>query len=60
MLHAHVIQLEDVGETIEKLRIGHDGKGFGSGWHLNKVEIRRLMQSGKVRYMSVIKNFIIS
>ena len=43
-----VLQLEDVGDIIEKIRIGHDGTGFGSGWHLEKVEIRRLKESGKV------------
>jgi len=25
--------------ALKKIRIGHDNKGFGSGWHLNKVEI---------------------
>ena len=51
-----------MGDRIEKLRIGHDGKGFGAGWHLDKVEIRRLLQSGKVQlathssyYSSVFK-----
>ena len=24
---------------VKKVRIGHDNKGLGSGWHLNKVEI---------------------
>lgn len=42
-----VVELEDVGDTIEKIRIGHDGSGFGAGWHLDKVEIRRLNDSGK-------------
>lgn len=28
--------LEDVGKPY-KIRIGHDGKGFGAGWHLDKV-----------------------
>lgn len=40
--------MEDIGKTIEKLRIGHDGTGFGAGWHLDKVEVRRLDASGKV------------
>ena len=44
-----VLQLEDVGDEIEKIRIGHDGSGFGAAWHLNKVEIRRLKDTGKVR-----------
>ncbi|CAL1540467.1 unnamed protein product [Lymnaea stagnalis] len=42
-----IVELEDVGETIEKLRIGHDGTGWGSGWHLDKVEVRRLHETGK-------------
>jgi hypothetical protein len=41
-------QLEDIKGEIEKLRIGHDGKGFGAGWHLDRVEVRRLKDSGKV------------
>ncbi len=41
--------MEDVGDKIEKLRIGHDGKGWGAGWHLAKVEVRRLKEGGKVR-----------
>ena len=44
-----LLQLEDVGDEIEKIRIGHDGSGFGAAWHLNKVEIRRLKDTGKVR-----------
>jgi len=40
--------MEDIGDEIEKLRIGHDGKGMGAGWHLDKVEVRRLKESGKV------------
>ncbi len=43
------MQLEDVGDSIEKIRIGHDGTGFASGWHLDKVEVRRLKDNGKVR-----------
>ncbi|XP_013416715.1 lipoxygenase homology domain-containing protein 1 isoform X2 [Lingula anatina] len=42
-----VLELEDVGDTIEKIRIGHDNSGFGSGWHLSKVEVRRLKDTGK-------------
>ncbi|XP_076450682.1 LOW QUALITY PROTEIN: lipoxygenase homology domain-containing protein 1-like [Babylonia areolata] len=42
-----VVELEDVGETIEKVRIGHDGSGFGAGWHLDRVEVRRLHDTGK-------------
>ncbi|XP_048241483.1 lipoxygenase homology domain-containing protein 1-like isoform X2 [Haliotis rufescens] len=42
-----VIELEDVGQTIDKIRIGHDGSGFGAAWHLNKVEVRKLHTTGK-------------
>ena len=37
-----------MGETIEKIRIGHDGSGFGDGWHLAHVAVRKLHDSGKV------------
>lgn len=30
------IKCEDLG-ALRKLRIGHDSKGFGSGWHLKEV-----------------------
>lgn len=30
--------LSDI-QTLSKIRIGHDNKGLGSGWHLNKVEV---------------------
>ncbi|XP_059505870.1 lipoxygenase homology domain-containing protein 1 [Stegostoma tigrinum] len=42
-----IVELEDVGECIEKIRIGHDGRGLNSGWHLDRVAIRRLLQKGK-------------
>lgn len=41
-------QLDDIGSSIEKIRIGHDGTGFGSGWHLHKVVIRRLLDFNDV------------
>ena len=41
-------QLEDVGDVIEKIRIGHDNRGVNPGWHLDRVEIRRLLRKGKV------------
>lgn len=41
------LQLVDVGDVIEKIRIGHDGKGIGAGWFLDKVEIRRLLEDNK-------------
>ncbi|XP_074659812.1 lipoxygenase homology domain-containing protein 1-like [Tubulanus polymorphus] len=46
-----VVELEDVGDKIEKLRIGHDGTGFGAGWHLNKVEIRKLKEDVHINEM---------
>ncbi|XP_074850459.1 lipoxygenase homology domain-containing protein 1 isoform X1 [Carettochelys insculpta] len=42
-----IVELEDVGDTIEKIRIGHKGGGLNSGWHLDRVEIRRLLPNGK-------------
>ncbi|KAI3372735.1 hypothetical protein L3Q82_023197 [Scortum barcoo] len=40
-------QLEDVGDIIEKIRIGHDNRGTNPGWHLDRVEIRRQLRKGK-------------
>ncbi|CAF2713886.1 unnamed protein product [Rotaria sp. Silwood2] len=42
-----VLELEDVGKDIKKIRIGHDNRGFGASWHLDHVEIRRLDKSQK-------------
>ena len=32
------LQLRDLGE-LQQLTIGHDGHGWGSGWHLKKVVV---------------------
>lgn len=42
------MQLADVGDIIEKIRIGHDNRGVNPGWHMDRVEIRRLLRKGKV------------
>ncbi|XP_075441794.1 lipoxygenase homology domain-containing protein 1 isoform X2 [Ascaphus truei] len=42
-----IVELEDIGDVIEKIRIGHNDKGMNSGWHLDRVEIRRLLPNGK-------------
>uniref|UniRef100_A0A3B4DKH5 PLAT domain-containing protein n=1 Tax=Pygocentrus nattereri TaxID=42514 RepID=A0A3B4DKH5_PYGNA len=42
-----IVELEDVGDIIEKIRIGHDNSGTNPGWHLDRVEIRRLLRKGK-------------
>uniref|UniRef100_A0A8C3XGD8 Lipoxygenase homology domains 1 n=1 Tax=Cyanoderma ruficeps TaxID=181631 RepID=A0A8C3XGD8_9PASS len=42
-----IVELEDVGDMIEKIRIGHHGGGLNSGWHLDRVTIRRLLPNGK-------------
>uniref|UniRef100_A0A8C9SD10 Lipoxygenase homology PLAT domains 1 n=1 Tax=Scleropages formosus TaxID=113540 RepID=A0A8C9SD10_SCLFO len=42
-----IVELEDVGDVIEKIRIGHDNRGINAGWHLDRVEIRRLLRKGK-------------
>lgn len=44
-------QLEDIGDVIEKIRIGHDNRGTNPGWHLDRVEIRRQLRKGKVSNM---------
>ncbi|XP_025786923.1 lipoxygenase homology domain-containing protein 1 [Puma concolor] len=38
-----IMELEDVGEIIEKIRIGHDNTGINPGWHCSHVDIRRLL-----------------
>ncbi|XP_037020906.2 lipoxygenase homology domain-containing protein 1 isoform X1 [Artibeus jamaicensis] len=38
-----IMELEDVGEIIEKIRLGHDNTGINPGWHCAYVEIRRLL-----------------
>lgn len=38
-----------MGDVIEKIRIGHDNRGVNPGWHLDRVEVRRLLRKGKVR-----------
>ncbi|XP_068857631.1 lipoxygenase homology domain-containing protein 1 [Aphelocoma coerulescens] len=42
-----IVELEDIGDIIEKIRIGHNGGGLNSGWHLDRVTIRRLLPNGK-------------
>ncbi|KAM7392648.1 hypothetical protein PAMA_007662 [Pampus argenteus] len=42
-----IVELEDVGDVIEKIRIGHDNRRVNPGWHLDRVEIRRLLRKGK-------------
>ncbi|XP_034956813.2 lipoxygenase homology domain-containing protein 1 [Zootoca vivipara] len=42
-----IVELEDIGDILEKIRIGHDGTGINPGWHLDKVQIRRLLPNGK-------------
>ena len=42
------LELDDVGSDIRKIRIGHDDEGMFSGWHVDKVEIRRLKKNGRV------------
>ncbi|XP_035377622.1 lipoxygenase homology domain-containing protein 1-like [Electrophorus electricus] len=42
-----IVELEDIGDIIEKLRIGHDNRGVNGGWHLDRVEVRRLLRKGK-------------
>uniref|UniRef100_A0A667Z1M9 Lipoxygenase homology PLAT domains 1 n=1 Tax=Myripristis murdjan TaxID=586833 RepID=A0A667Z1M9_9TELE len=43
-----IVELEDIGDVMEKIRIAHDNRGINPGWHLDRVEIRRLLRKGKV------------
>uniref|UniRef100_A0A803J699 PLAT domain-containing protein n=1 Tax=Xenopus tropicalis TaxID=8364 RepID=A0A803J699_XENTR len=36
---------------IQSIDIGHDGKGFGSGWFLDKVEIIHMATNSKIVFM---------
>lgn len=38
------IEAKDVG-NIFKIRIGHDGSGIGSGWYLEKVDLKYLVMA---------------
>lgn len=46
-------KLEDVGEVIEKIRIGHDNTGMNPGWHCSYVDIRRLLPDKDVSFRSI-------
>lgn len=54
------MQLADVGDVIEKIRIGHDNRGVNPGWHLDRVEIRRLLRKGKVVSTDTVTFFFFS
>lgn len=43
------IKSSDVG-LIRKIKIGHDGKGIGSGWHLKEVIIDAPKLGKKLRF----------
>ncbi|CAC5411596.1 unnamed protein product [Mytilus coruscus] len=40
-----LLEAADLGD-IRKIKIGHDGSSFMSGWHLNKVLIKRRPKAG--------------
>ncbi|XP_038600030.1 lipoxygenase homology domain-containing protein 1 isoform X2 [Tachyglossus aculeatus] len=42
-----IVELEDVGEVLEKIRIGHDNSGINPGWHCDHIDIRRLLPGGE-------------
>lgn len=52
------MQLADVGDIIEKIRIGHDNRGVNPGWHMDRVEIRRLLRKGKVQIQNLFFVFL--
>ncbi|CAF1135774.1 unnamed protein product [Rotaria sordida] len=44
-----ILELEDIGDYIEKIRIGHDNSGFSPSWHLDRVEICPLIKGQKTK-----------
>ena len=48
-------QLEDIGDSLDKIRIWHDNEGLTPGWKLDKVEIRKLHDSGKVGMVTLFR-----
>jgi hypothetical protein len=48
-----IVEGPDIGEYIKKIRIGHDGTGFGAGWHLAKVEVRQLEKHGDSQHSRI-------
>lgn len=40
----------NVGKPMTKIRIGHDGTGFGAGWHLAKVVVENLATGESVTF----------
>uniref|UniRef100_A0A8C5H2G2 Lipoxygenase homology domain-containing protein 1-like n=1 Tax=Gouania willdenowi TaxID=441366 RepID=A0A8C5H2G2_GOUWI len=32
-----IVELKDIGDVIEKIRIGHDNRGVNPGWHLDRA-----------------------
>lgn len=40
----------NVGKPMAKIRIGHDGAGFGAGWHLAKVVVENLATGESVTF----------
>lgn len=54
------MKLEDVGEIIEKIRIGHDNTGINPGWHCSHVDIRRLLPNKDVSLRCVCPTSVTS
>lgn len=42
-----VLEMDDIGREITKIRLGHDNKGSDPSWHVDRVEIRRLKDGRK-------------
>lgn len=39
-----VLELDDIGREITKIRLGHDNRGSDPSWHVERVEVRRLKE----------------
>ena len=38
-----VVQMEDVQESLRKVRVGHSNMSRGNGWHLHTLSIRKMI-----------------
>lgn len=53
------VETSDLG-NINKIKIGHDGKGFGSGWFLDKVLPFNLRIEGKGNLLIFVQVYVIN
>lgn len=52
------IETEDVGQPF-KMRVWHDNKGRGPGWHLDRIEMDNIETKERFLVLKLIKKLII-